>query len=96
MKPLICCDDITSAFTSFKPYERIDLERSCKHGYPYQVHMCKYKLPLEAVTANRLPRLQPDQQGTQRTGEKNIIMWVNLTKTKQTNSKSQGKEVRRT
>lgn len=33
------------------------------------VHMCKYKLPLEAETANRLPRLQPDQQGTQRTRE---------------------------
>lgn len=36
------------------------------------VHMCKYKLPLEAETANRLPRLQPDQQGTQRTRENEV------------------------
>lgn len=75
----MCCDIATSAFTNLKlrKWEKWSAEglwmcnvvimAICKvQGH---VHMCKYKLPLEAETANWLPRLQPDQQGTQRTRE---------------------------
>lgn len=59
MKILMCCDIATSAFTNLKLQMREVICRGAVKAVIMaiykvggHVHMCKYKLPLEAETAN--------------------------------------------
>lgn len=83
---LICWDSTTAASTNL---ELIREKRSAKGLWAWLsvknkvISKCaKMKLPLGAKTANRPPRLHPDQQGTRCTGENAKFQtrsrWVNL------------------